>query len=269
MKRWFLNLNNKTKTIIVAVLWIMFLGLSFVVTSDYFEKNSLITTVVSVIYIFILLLAIVFSVWKSKFAKEKRESFKTNLLCELKRKEHIKKYLTNKFNICMAVLIFVSVIAISIVFGFSYDWLFAGISFAMFALTGVFVWIILFPFMLKSKAISYVIDGVEVGAFYVKVMGIKERSFYLALVIGDKVVSEDVAVRRIEKIMYADDLESKLLNLIFDTEDAYYISKETKSKEAIIKISDVLNEKNITLITNKYTRRLKLFVDGKAVESVE
>ena len=265
MKKWFLNLKNKTKNIIVILFWALTIGLSFLVTSDFFKAKNSFSIIIAIFYFLIFAFSIIFSVWKSASKKTNSKKSKTNILCYQKKKEVLKIFICSKSTIITSIICFLFIILLSAYMVYIYNWLIGGITLAILILATILSLLMIYPCISRSKALTYTIDGVEIGAFFVKKIGIKERSFHLCLVVGDDVISQDISVRRYDRILYSDDAFTQIFNLICDFEDSYHIQKETKSKEAFITLKSTLNERNISLIVNKYTRKLKLFINGEAI----
>lgn len=265
MKKWFFNLKNKVKIIILIIFWALTIGSSFFITSDAFNTETPFSVVIAIIYLLLFAFTITLTIWKSDSHNKELKKFKTNVLCSKKKKEILKNFISHKGTIITSIIFFLFIIGISAYFVYANGWLIGIITFAMLILTTILSLLMIYPCVSRSKAIVYIVDGVEVGAFYVKKIGIKERSFYLYLIVGDNVVSKEISVRKYDRILYNDDAFSQIFNLICDVEDAYFIQKETKSKDAFVTIKSSLNENNISLIVNKYTRRLKLFINGESI----
>ena len=266
MKKWFFNLKNKTKIIMIILFWALTVAASFYITSDSFNSESTLGAIIAIAYLSLFAFTITLTVWKSDSHKKNSKKYKTNILCSKKKKEVLKNFLSLKGTIITTICCFLFFITLSAYMVFSYNWLIGGITFAMLILTSFLSLLMIYPCISRSKAIVYTVDDVEVGAFFVKNIGIKERSFYLCLVVGNNIVSEEIAVRRYDRIIHDDDAFSQIFNLLCDFEDAYHIQKETKSKEAFVTLKTTLNEMNISLIVNKYTRRLKIFINGEYIK---
>ena len=213
MKKWFFNLKNKTKIIMIILFWTLTVAASFYITSDSFNSDSTLGVIIAIAYLSLFAFTITLTVWKSDSHKKNSKKYKTNILCSKKKKEVLKNFLSLKGTIITIICCFLFFITLSAYMVFSYNWLIGGITFAMLILTSVLSLLMIYPCISRSKAIVYTVDDVEVGAFFVKNIGIKERSFYLCLVVGDNVVSEEVAVRRYDRIIHDDDAFSQIFNL--------------------------------------------------------
>ena len=271
MKKWFKGLKSSTKTWIVVSMWVLLIAIAYIAGLEQIENNEKISTILDFAIIIILVIAIIVSCWSKDKNKAKRknlkEKSKTFQFVKQQQKKEFRQYFNFKDRLGMDIIFIVIAIVLGLILWYDLKtWL----AFAIGTPSLIVFWILMKFFIYGLSAANdckvYFLDGVEIGAGYVKsTYSPASRSFELFFVIGDNINQKSISVRSGNISRYTGTAWD-VFDVLLDLEDSIKMCKETKAREDIVKLKEKLGDKEITLVVEKYTRYMKLFVDGLAIE---
>lgn len=271
MIKWFSKLSKTTRNILVFSSWALFILMACVFygneTSNEFVENN--SVLIAIVFLLLLIVAIVFTwlnIRASKLSTKEVVVAETLSFFNENKKEELKKFWKNKFNLFIIIGFSVIVAAIFCVvaLGSEYWYVFFIVGMFFIAFGWLCYFIIPTIFFNSKRILVHYVDGVEIGVFIIKHLGIHDRDFDLHLVIGGTDYKEEVHVKYYHYLS-SDDILSVLLNAATSIEQAMDIKDDRKNKKNLVKLTKEQSDKTISVVCDKYTKRLILIVDGQIV----